>query len=63
MSVNGEAWTKEARKRALEAKAWKVLCTKCGARPGKGCVSPISGARTAIHAVRIRQSAYLPVSS
>jgi hypothetical protein len=55
-----EGLTKEGRKRALEAKAWKVLCTKCGARPGEGCVTP-NGERTGLHAVRIRQSAYLPV--
>jgi len=56
-----EALTKAERKRALEAKAWKVVCTRCGAQPGEGCVSPLSGARTAIHAVRIRHAVYLPV--
>lgn len=55
-----EATTKKERKRQLEARAWKVLCVKCGAQPGEGCISE-AGVRCGIHAVRIRHGQYLPV--
>lgn len=48
---------KRQRRQQLEVKAFRVLCTKCGALPGSPCETS-SGERTArAHAVRIRLGA------
>lgn len=57
----GEPSSKAERRRALEVKALKVVCIKCGAAAGEACIANELGEPAAhAHKERLRLASYLP---